>query len=477
MEKQPAKINYFFGKCYGDLGRTIKNAFERLGETLGDQWDGLAGAWGDLVDDFGFWLLILTLIKTAYYVACIIVTVCITSTLVCILSLVHIVIVAVIMTFIYLWFCFLWLLDTVMCKLRQIVSSCPKCQNKFALPYYQCPKCGVIHTKLKPSKYGILKRRCECGAKLPTTFFNGRQKLGAICPVCKNSLAGGGFLVNISIPVVGGPSSGKTCYVNMAITELEKTADSEFGYDFEYIQNDRDTFRQDQSVLAAGQLPEKTVSDALVYNEFYFSPKKSKVKNQISLCDVGGEMYGLGGAINTQIGYNFANGFLMVIDPLSIGAFRREIEQKENVTEYYGSKMPIDEVLSILIKTLENMSNLSAKNKIDKNLAIVFTKGDLPLIDEKIGEKAVERFLLNDTKLTKLDAFNVLCEQFLNEYEETGFINTVKSKFNNVQYFTCSALGHNVDGTAFNPAGVADPVLWLIDKQSPTIDFKKHWGK
>lgn len=472
MEKQPAKINYFFGQCYHDLGRTIRNTFRNLGSSVSNCAYHISDVWGD-----GGYMHPLGIVQIGFWLGLLICSAIISTVICLVFSTVHIILTLLIMSLIYIMFSFLWLLDTLLCKIKKIRSACPHCQNKFALPYYQCPSCGRLHTKLKPSKYGILKRECDCGRKLPTTFFNGRQKLTAICPFCGEPIKGGGYNTSVSIPVIGGPSSGKTCYLNMALRELEKIAEPELGYEYEYIEQGTDNLRANLMNMDAGELPDKTMDMRLVYYDFNFTPKKKKVKNRISLCDVGGEVYAEGDKINSQIGYNNANAYLMVVDPLSIAAFKAEAEQKGDISGYGGSEMRIDEILSILIKTLENMRNLSTKQKIEEDLAVVFTKCDMPLIDEKIGEKAVKDFIDANPKSNVFEARNALCEQFLAEYDETGFLNTVKSKFTTVQYFTCSALGHNVDGTAFTPSDVVDPILWLIDKKSPTIDLKKYWDK
>lgn len=474
MEKQPARVNYFFGQCYRDLWGTICDTFGDLGESIVNCAEHI----GDAASDGG-WATPLGIIKIGFFIGLLIWSAVLSTILSAVFSLIHVVITLVIMLLIYLWFTFLFLMDSLMRHIHKIVSSCPNCQKKFALPHYLCPKCKTVHTKLRPSKYGILKRTCTCGAKLPTTFFNGRQKLEAICPHCGTMLTGGGYHVNISIPVVGGPSSGKTCLINQAIGELERIAEPELGFEYEYIQGNN-TLQENLQRLSQGYEPEKTSEMRLIYYEFYFTPKGKKVKNEISLCDVGGEVYMDSNELNDQIGYSLANAYLMVIDPLSIGAFRAEMEKKININDYTPSSLAIDESLSILIKTLENMRNLSAKTKVEENLAIVFTKCDIPGLNDKIGDPAVDQYIADNqtekVKITRMQARNKICEQFLIDYDETDFVNTVKSKFNNVQYFTSSALGHTVDGSKFTPVGVADPILWLIDKKSPTIDFKKRWN-
>ena len=75
------------------------------------------------------------------------------------------------------------------------------------------------------------------------------------------------------------------------------------------------------------------------------------------------------------------------------------------------------------------------------------------------------------------DAQNIVCENFLKEYDENNFLNGLTSKFKSMQFFCSSSLGHNVDGTPFTPSGVEDPVLWLGDIISDSIDLKGKWGK
>ena len=78
---------------------------------------------------------------------------------------------------------------------------------------------------------------------------------------------------------------------------------------------------------------------------------------------------------------------------------------------------------------------------------------------------------------SKYDATNCVCEQFLIKYEEENFLNSLKSKFKSIQFFTCSALGHIENGSDFKPEGVEEPALWLIDKASASINLKNKWGK
>ena len=68
-------------------------------------------------------------------------------------------------------------------------------------------------------------------------------------------------------------------------------------------------------------------------------------------------------------------------------------------------------------------------------------------------------------------------EGFLKEYGEVNFVNTICNKFKSVQYFTCSALGHDATGEKFTPENVETPLLWIIDKMSSEINLDSVWGK
>ena len=78
---------------------------------------------------------------------------------------------------------------------------------------------------------------------------------------------------------------------------------------------------------------------------------------------------------------------------------------------------------------------------------------------------------------SKFVAQNKLCEQFLLEYGEANFLNSLRSKFRSIQFFPTSALGHVQNGMKYAPQGVEDPILWIIDKISAGINLKNKWGK
>lgn len=365
---------------------------------------------------------------------------------------------------VYIGFLLVWFADFVYRTVKRISSRCPYCQNKFALPVYKCPSCGNKHTKLIPSSYGIFKRKCLCGEKIPTTFFNGRQKLESFCPVCEFNVRDGGKHVDVCIPVVGGTNSGKTCYINMAISQLEQTSLKENDLVFEYAFNDLNDYKATiDEMRKYHRPPQKTQDMGLNYYQFYLTPSGEKIKRLISICDIAGEVYQDDKVLGEQIGYRYANAFIVVIDPLSVREYKNELEKRFNVTNFRASTISIDEILGRLVTTLENMYSISSKVLLKTDVAVVFTKCDIPGLNEIIGSKAVTECMRNN-KVSENQATNMVCEKFLSKYGEDNFVNSVKSKFNSVQYFTCSSFGYNQNESQYVPDGVEAPILWIYKK-------------
>ena len=490
MKRQPARINYFFRDAYSEFWGTITNTFSQCGDRIGDAWEKLADSFGALWENIlniisfqsifvNFFKAIWHALVLGFFVGKLVLSAVLIPAICIIFSAVQIVAVVTIMLFVYLGYIVFAFVDWIYCQLKKISTSCPNCQEKYSLPTYVC-ECGAKHTKLVPRRYGILTRECKCGRSLRTTFFNGRQKMSGkwVCPTCGYEL-GGPLQVDIPIPVVGGPSSGKTCYISMAISQIEKTAGKDYNLFFEYKENAAlgDDYKENQEQMSKGRLPFKTNDTRLRYYQFYLTPKGEKVRNLISICDVAGEAYEKKDEIDRQIGFKNANAFLMLVDPLSVAAYREEVRNLIDLRKYGASERPMDEILDALIHTLESMKCIDSKSIIKTDVALIFTKCDIPGLNEKIGAEGVARYKQKHNITSTYEAQNKVCEQFLREYEEENFLNSVKSKFKSVQFFTCSALGHIENGKSFNPKGVEDPVLWLIDKASASINLKKKWGK
>ena len=78
-------------------------------------------------------------------------------------------------------------------------------------------------------------------------------------------------------------------------------------------------------------------------------------------------------------------------DPETLASYKEELEKRFRIAGFGASTMSIDEILSRLVTTLENMYSISSKAMLKTDVAIVFTKCDIPGLDEIIGKKAFQK--------------------------------------------------------------------------------------
>ncbi len=457
-QPQPAKISYCFGKGYVDLWNTIKDAWTRNIE--------LAKRFGGNLSNAGIFTF-----KGVFWLACIISVVVFGTAFFLAVSAVHIAILATFFLLIYTGFSLLWLIDRIYIFKHRISSACPNsaCQEKFLIPTYEC-ECGAKHTMLVPGKYGILKRKCECGNKLPTTFLNGREKITAMCPECGSLIITGGKAVQHAIPIIGGPSVGKTCYVNMVVDMMINSIAPTRGWTTEFnTETDSSNHARAMNALSKGIRLEKTTYTNLTAYKFLVKSDKLKVDRQIFIYDIAGEMFSSSSDVQSNKAYSYADGFIFIIDPLSIGRYAMEKDDL-NLESYGVSSKDFDDILGIMLINLEKMFNLKPKDILKRNLAVVINKCDIPGLDDLIGDTAAQEYMASHEDCKDiLVAKNEVCKNFLEQYDSGNFARTAESKFQKVQYFTCSALGHNKEGIPYEPKGVEPPLLWLLEMIDPAM--------
>lgn len=460
-KEQPAKISYFFGKGYVDLWNTIREAWLRNFDSAKIQFalaleKGIFTIGGGMNLIGAISIFVFGTLITAFT------------------TLAHVGVLLFFFALIYLGFGLLWLIDRIYIYANKIKNACPnpECQAPFLIPTYECPECGVKHTALVPSKYGILKRTCLCGAKLPTTFMNGRGQLKAYCPVCDVELSGDTASRQYAFPVIGGPSVGKTCYINMVIDQMMSDVAPARGWEMKFI-NEAD--EKDHALamrsLNQGIRLRKTELNALTAYQMMLMLPKEKIGRRIYVYDISGEMFSSSSDFQSNQAYTYANGFVFLIDPLTLSQFAMEVEDKIDLNAYGASSKDFDDILNIMLINLEKMFGLKDKDTLKRNLAVVINKVDVPTLEEKIGETAAQQYLAENGETCKsyMDARDAVCREFLMDYGAGNFVRTAEAKFKNVRYFTCSALGHNHEGQPYEGKNVVDPMLWLLQQSDSSI--------
>lgn len=452
----PGRKSYFFGKGYVDLWNTIKSAWVRNIESFNEQKANASFSWEGAIP-------LIAAICIIFY----------GSLITLATTVIHAGVLILFFMLIYIGFSIVWVIDRIYIHVNKIKNACPNpdCQAAFLIPMYQCPKCGKMHKRLTPGTLGILHRTCECGQKLPTTFLNGRGNLSASCPVCTMKLSGNTASRQYAIPVIGGPSVGKTCYINMTIKDMVTRVAPSKNWKIDFISEaDRKNFENAERSIEKGIRPLKTESDSLTAFQMMITLPNEKIGRRLYLYDIAGEMFSSSMDIQRNNAYNYANGFIFMIDPLSIDRFAMRMEDKIDLKSYGVSSKSFDDILNIMLINLEKMFGLTAKDILNMNIAVVINKMDIPTLEEEIGREAVQRAVSeSNVKLTASDAANALCKKFLEDNEEGNFVRSIDSKFKKVRYFTCSALGHNNEGEAFEGYGVTEPLIWLLEQADPKI--------
>ncbi len=204
-EKQPAKMSYFFGPGWKELGDFIKKFWLLNQEDIKKRVEKVETGKGIMFfSGEGNLMSCVSLIIFGTFISCVI-----TCAVSAILGEAFFIVYALILV--------IWLLDRINLVSKGIFVACPNCKSKYLIPTYICPGCGEKHTKLTLGKYGVFHRTCNCVKKIPSHFLTKRGALDAECPKCGVSLSGTGSKL-LCIPVI------KTAYITAFSYEFEKVA-------------------------------------------------------------------------------------------------------------------------------------------------------------------------------------------------------------------------------------------------------------
>lgn len=449
---QPAVKSYFFGKGYQDLHAAITDTWKRnldtarhFGKSAADLWD--QGEWacfGSVA--YGASAISVVAFGTAWFL---------------LLSLLHIVILFSVFSIIYLCFSIVLLIEKSYLFLHRVFTACPHCHKKSLLPVYKCPKCNVDHDNLIPGSYGILKRKCQCDEVLPATFFNGRSKLAARCAKCGRPIESNES-TPICIPIIGGPSVGKTCYLFAATQSmLEKVAPAR-GWKIRFINTQTEQlYSSIKGDFSRGTVPRKTAElNASAFN--FFISGEFKPDKVVYFYDAAGEAFQRSEHLESHGFYSYLHGFLFLVDPFSIAELADGYGKALDRAQVKPSDMNLEDAYDAMIINLEKNHGIKRIQKVNKPCAIVINKVDALDLETKVGEAAIKAYAQTHAMNDLNAARDALCHNFLSELGLGNFLRKLGAKFKKTRFFTCSALGQT-SGGAFAPYRVEDPMLWLME--------------
>ena len=459
---QPAKKSYFFGKGYRDLYNTIKGAWARNGESIGKYRANLqdASTMGKAERLF---------VRVSNFLAIIAVAVC-GSAITAVISAVNVVILLTVMSVIYVGFTVVWLIDRLYLVRNRIFAACPECKEKSLIPTYICPGCGEKHTNLTPGVYGILRRRCNCGYKLPTTFFNGRRNLEAECPVCGHKLMDRETRP-ICIPIVGGRSVGKTAFITAFSREFIENVAPEKGFEIEFYSDEKaHIYREITQDYIAGSTrmtdrPQDIHAASSVSFSFFVKSPAFSPERLVHVYDIAGEVFTDNSENEVQKQYEYCQGIVLIIDPFAIPAIRFKYEEQLAPEDVAGiGKADINMVIDSFMNKLREVTGLSDHKMAAVPLAVVISKIDSADLEQEVGAAAVQRLMeAEPERFTDFyDTQDYLCRRLLKDNGMESVLNSICIRFRTNRFFACSAIGHTRDKGAYAPTGVLPPMEWLF---------------
>ncbi|MBO3459012.1 hypothetical protein G7B40_010140 [Aetokthonos hydrillicola Thurmond2011] len=364
----------------------------------------------------------------------------------------------------------------------RIYHRCPDCHYQMPIPVHICPNCSTEHTRLWPSAYGILDHRCEgklsyrttCQKNLPTLSFLGKNKLVKKCPNCGRVLESLGG-TNIHIPIVGGPAVGKTHYIVTATRELiEKYAPSNrWQVTLPDTLHSRDYESSTRLISSGKRLPKTSIADisAKAYNLQIKQKPGQVVPKLLYLYDAAGEYYTTDSSAQQQEYFKYVHGILLIIDPFSIenvcSAYKAQLDEDNKAGGIISpSRASLDTVYENMLMLFETKLNLKRNQRVHTPVAVVVTKSDAFDLEEKIGEPAAHKYMVDHPKIRHIEeAMDKVVEEFLIDYGAGNFVRNLRSHFSRIRFFSCSAVGignNSKSASSFEGLRVLDPLLWLL---------------
>lgn len=459
--KQPARRSYFFGPGMSQLKKTIEDAFGGIDA----QRERL---WRLVTDRIEVWQKI---VVGLFIIPAIIAMVVAGGAFTVVLSCVHIAFLLVVMTVIYVLFGITWIIDRLYLRIKGISIACPVCKRRYLMPTFICPNCGAEHTHLVPGKYGIWHRTCECGHVLPTTFFNGRSTLDAICPYddCKSPLASSSAR-QIGIQLVGGSSSGKTVLLAAFYHEMKEKANESSVVTMRVPKYAEADFAELEEIFN-GEIADPTMDVSAKMHPLLFSARAADTERQLSLYDVAGELFrdeNNNRAIEEH--FSYCDGIVFLIDPFSSPRYRQQVEATYGRLQNISQELTED-VVKNLSDMIHRIKRLSPNKKVNTPISVVITKADIGNVRGYVGYPKIksEYRAHSDHYGSFVEARDRICQEFLHDIDMGFAVETIQACFSNVHYFPLSAMGHEPNGEAFDSWGVLKPFEWLIANADPAF--------
>jgi Double-GTPase 2 len=438
----PARPSYFYGPARSDLRYIRQVAWSRWQDAAG-WW---SGALEDMLDAAGS-SRAATAPPAAGLAIGLIVAVPLAAGLIAAVSLAHEVVMGVATISVQCTATALRAVDSALLRVRHIKVRCVACFERISYPAYLCanPRCRETHWDIRPGPYGVLRRTCQCGRRMPTLLLLGSaRQLDAICPhrACKQPLEHRpGEEREIIFPIFGSRGAGKTRLLYGIIKTLQESARP--GIHVRYADSATAVRIRDLDLGLTEGFPVPATPAAELPKAYVLRLRIGRYRRIVQLLDAAGELFYDSQRSADLVYLGAANTFVLVIDPLSINDFwdRLPSAVQERLIAYRSIAPHPQPVYQ---QTADRITEMG-RQRAPRRLAIVFSRADL--IGTKFGPGAsageeVRKWAEDDLGLV-------------------GLVRQAESDFREVALFHTAAFGS--DATA-----LTELVHWLMRAEGLT---------
>lgn len=430
------KRNYCFGPGFHQISQIVEGAFKNLGESR----VGLK-AWKDKALKQTWFIDMWIYLGYGFAILCSQVLGCIWVSA---FSIILATVIIVGMIGFFLFFSTLWLIDRIVLIIKSIHNRCPNCKRKSVIPIFVCPTCGLEHKKLVPGPYGVMKRKCTCGTMLSTTFIGGRSEYEAHCPFCGTELLSSSSQ-QYGLQLVGGVGTGKTTFLAAFWHEYKEWMSHHSEVTIE--ETPADAFADLVYWFDTGKSESTLETNASMYSIIHSFNGRTSV--QMTIYDIAGEAFDFAGSDTQQQQFRYCEGFLVVIDPTA--------------TPNY-----VSETVANFINSMDEVKGKHTTKATSIPVAVIITKSDLN--KKEIGIPHIKATYKPSTEadyqISLEQHQNNICRSFLIDHGYENAVNLIEAEFSNIRYFPVSSMGHNSEDGQYEPWGVLNPILWLMNSDN-----------
>jgi double-GTPase-like protein len=321
-------------------------------------------------------------------------------------------------------------------------ASCPRCYHVTARPAYRCPRCARLHRDIRPGRLGLLMRRCECGALLPTMVMRAAWRLEAVCQRCEEPLRPGSAAVrDVRIPIFGDTSAGKTRFMYAALDNLTATAGAA---GIPLIFPDQESEQQATLALELIRSGKDTIKTSVTLpTALSCRIGKGASMTLVHMFDAAGEAYRSAEMYDSLGFLDNGHGLVYVLDPFSIGSVRDQLagQAAAEIAVAHAAAGDPETAYGEVVSRLRD-SGIAAGSQ---RLAVVVSKTDL-----------LRRCGLD------LPAESEAVAGWLSESGVHNLVLSARREFAEVRYFTVASLATDRAVAGHEPG---EPLGWLLAAQ------------